>query len=172
VKALIKTGDDFGRSLEILKAVEQVNERQKSVIPAKIKSHFGGSLSGKKLAVWGLSFKPHTDDMREAPSLKIIAELVEAGVEIRAYDPVAMEEGKRILGNGIVFCEDKYEALIDAEGLVVVTEWPEFRVLNYNVLNKLMQEKVIFDGRNIYDPDELLERGFAYYSIGRQPVKP
>ncbi len=172
VKALIKTGDEYGRSLEILKAVEQVNENQKSVIPAKIRSHFGDSLSGKKLAVWGLSFKPHTDDMREAPSLRIIAELAEAGVEIRAYDPVAMEEGKRILGNSIVFCEDKYEALIDAEGLVVVTEWPEFRVLNYNVLNKLMQEKVIFDGRNIYDSDELLERGFAYYSIGRQPVIP
>jgi len=172
VKALIRTGDEFGRSLEILKAVELVNEKQKSVIPLKIRSHYGDSLSGKKLGVWGLSFKPHTDDMREAPSLKIITELADAGVEIRAYDPVALDEGKRILGNSIVFCEDKYEALIDAEGLVVVTEWPEFRVLNYNVLNKLMQEKVIFDGRNIYDPEELLERGFTYYSIGRQPVKP
>jgi UDPglucose 6-dehydrogenase len=172
VKALIKTGDEFGRALEILKAVEQVNEKQKSVIPAKIRSHYGDSLPGKRLGVWGLSFKPHTDDMREAPSLRIIAELADAGVEIKAYDPVAMDEGKRILGNSIVFCEDKYEALIDAEGLVVVTEWPEFRVLNYNVLNKLMLEKVIFDGRNIYDPEELLERGFTYYSIGRQPVKP
>ena len=172
VKALIRTGDEYKRSLEILKAVEFVNENQKSVIPSKIKSHFGESLSGKKLGVWGLSFKPHTDDMREAPSLRIIEELIEAGVEIKAYDPVAMEEAKRLLGDTIVYCDDKYEALIDADGLVVVTEWPEFRVLNYNMLNKLMQEKVIFDGRNIYDSEELLERGFAYYSIGRQPVKP
>jgi UDPglucose 6-dehydrogenase len=172
VKALIRTGDEYKRSLEILKAVEFVNENQKSVLPSKIKSHFGKSLSGKKLGVWGLSFKPHTDDMREAPSLRIIKELLEAGVEIKAYDPVALEEGKRLLGDSITYCDDKYEALIDSDGLVVVTEWPEFRVLNYNVLNKLMREKVIFDGRNIYDSDELLERGFTYYSIGRQPVKP
>lgn len=172
VKALIKTGDEYHRSLEILKAVEFVNENQKSVIPSKIKSHFGDSLAGKKLGVWGLSFKPHTDDMREAPSLRIIKELLDSGVEIKAYDPVAMEEGKRILGDNITFCEDKYEAMIDSDGLVVVTEWPEFRVLNYNVLNKLMREKVIFDGRNIYDSEELQERGFTYYSIGRQPVIP
>ena len=160
------------KSLEILKAVEFVNENQKSVIPQKVKSHFGASLSGKKLSVWGLSFKPHTDDMREAPSLRIIRELLDAGVEVKAYDPVAMEEGRRILGDSITFCDDKYEALIDSDGLVLVTEWPEFRVLNYNVLNKLMREKVIFDGRNIYEPEELLERGFTYYSIGRKPVKP
>ncbi|MCK5067235.1 MAG: UDP-glucose/GDP-mannose dehydrogenase family protein [Bacteroidales bacterium] len=172
VKALIRTGDQYNRSLEILKAVEFVNENQKAVIPAKIKSHFGDSLSGKKLGVWGLSFKPHTDDMREAPSLRIIEMLIDAGVKIKAYDPVAMEEGKKILGDSITFCEDKYEALIDADGLVVVTEWPEFRVLNYHVLEKLMREKVIFDGRNIYDSEELMEHGFAYYSIGKQPVKP
>ena len=172
VKALIRTGDQYNRSLEILKAVELVNENQKGVIPAKIKSHFGDSLSGKKLGVWGLSFKPHTDDMREAPSLRIIKELIGAGAEIKAYDPVAMEEGKKLLGDIVTFCGDKYEALIDADGLVVVTEWPEFRVLNYHVLKKLMREKVIFDGRNIYDSEELMEHGFAYYSIGRQPVKP
>jgi len=172
VKALIRTGDEYKRSLEILKAVEFVNENQKSVIPSKIKSHFGESLSGKKLGVWGLSFKPHTDDMREAPSLRIIEELIEAGVEIKAYDPVAMEEARRLLGDTIVYCDDKYEALIDADGLVVVTEWPEFRVLNFRVVEKLVREKVIFDGRNIYDSEELLERGFTYYSIGRQPVKP
>jgi UDPglucose 6-dehydrogenase len=172
VKALIRTGDQYNRSLEILKAVEFVNENQKGVIPAKIKSHFGDSLSGKKLGVWGLSFKPHTDDMREAPSLRIIEELIGAGAEIKAYDPVAMEEGKKQLGDTVIFCNDKYEALIDADGLVVVTEWPEFRVLNYHVLKKLMREKVIFDGRNIYDSEELLEHGFTYYSIGRQPVKP
>jgi UDPglucose 6-dehydrogenase len=110
--------------------------------------------------------------MREAPSLRIIEELIKDGVEIRAYDPVAMEEAKRLLGDTIEFCEDKYEALIDSDGLVVITEWPEFRILNYKVLIKLMREKVIFDGRNIYDPEELKEYGFTYYSIGRQPVKP
>jgi len=172
VKALIKTGDEFGRSLEILKAVEFVNDKQKVVIPSKVKSHFGDRLKGRKLGLWGLSFKPHTDDMREAPSLKIIEELLKEGVIIKAYDPVANEEAKRILGDSVEFCDDKYEALIDTDGLIVVTEWPEFRVLNYNVIEKLMLEKVIFDGRNIYDSDELVEFGFTYYSIGRQAVKP
>jgi UDPglucose 6-dehydrogenase len=172
VKALIRTGDEYNRSLEILKAVELVNEKQKLVIPEKLKRHFGSSLKGKKIGLWGLSFKPHTDDMREAPSIRIIEELSREGVEIRAYDPVAMEEAKKILGPKIRFCNDKYEALVDADGLVVVTEWPEFRVLNYPVLEKLMREKVIFDGRNIYDAEELQERGFSYYSIGKQAVKP
>ncbi len=172
VKALIRTGDEYGRSLEILKAVELVNDRQKGVIPAKIRSHFGNNLKGKKIGIWGLSFKPHTDDMREAPSLRIIEELIRDGVGIRAYDPVALEEGRRLLGDRIEYCEDKYEALIDTDALVVITEWPEFRVLNYRVLDKLMHEKVIFDGRNIYDPEELLEYGFTYYSIGRRPVEP
>ena len=172
VKALIKTGDEYGRSLEILKAVESVNDKQKSVIPAKVKSHFGDRLKGRKLGLWGLSFKPHTDDMREAPALKIIDELLKEGVIIKAYDPVAKEEAKRILGDSVELCEDKYEALIDTDGLIVVTEWPEFRVLNYNVIDKLMHEKVIFDGRNIYDPLELTEYGFTYYSIGKQVVKP
>jgi len=172
VKALIRTGDEYERSLEILKAVELVNEKQKLVIPSKLKEHFNQSLKGKKIALWGLSFKPQTDDMREAPSLRIIEELSTEGVEIRAYDPVAMKEARRILGNKIELCSDKYEALVDADGLIVVTEWPEFRVLNYGVLEKLMSEKVIFDGRNIYDAEELKEHGFSYYSIGRKPVKP
>jgi len=171
VKALIRTGDEYNRSLEILKAVELVNEKQKSVIPSKLKEHFGSSLKGKKIGLWGLSFKPHTDDMREAPSIRIIEELSREGVQIRAYDPVAMEEAGRILGDKIEYCQDKYETLIDADGLVVVTEWPEFRVLNYGVLEKLMREKVIFDGRNIYDVDELQEHGFSYYCIGKQSVK-
>jgi UDPglucose 6-dehydrogenase len=171
VKALIRTGDEYGRSLEILKAVEFVNNNQKGLIPSKVKDYFGSKLKGKKLGIWGLSFKPHTDDMREAPSLRIIEELLKEGVEIRAYDPVAMKEAKRILGDTIEFCEDKYEALVDCDGLIVVTEWPEFRVLNFKVLNKLMREKVVFDGRNIYDAEELQEFGFTYYSIGRQPVK-
>ena len=168
VKALIRTGDKYGKSLDILKSVENVNDRQKLVLSNKVKEHFGDRLKGKKLGLWGLSFKPQTDDMREAPSLKIIEELCLAGVEIRAYDPVAMEEAKRRLGDVIEFCDDKYEALIDTDGLIVVTEWPEFRMLNYKVLEKLMREKVIFDGRNIYDPEELNEFGFSYYSIGRR----
>ena len=172
VKALIRTGDEYQRSLEILKAVEQVNEKQKAVIPSKLREHYGSSLKGKKIGLWGLSFKPHTDDMREAPSLRIIEELTREGVEIRAYDPVSLEEAKRILGDKIEYCTDKYEVLVNTDGLIVVTEWPEFRVLNYNVLEKLMREKVIFDGRNIYDPEELTEHGFTYYSIGRKAVKP
>jgi len=172
VKALIRTGDEYSRSLEILKAVELVNENQKVVIPAKLKEHFGDSLKGKKIGLWGLSFKPHTDDMREAPSIRIVEELIKEGVVIRAYDPVAMDEAKRVLGDKIEFCSDKYETLVDTDGLILVTEWPEFRVLNYNVLEKLMREKVIFDGRNIYDAEELQEHGFSYYSIGRKPVKP
>ena len=172
VKALIRTGDEYQRSLEILKAVELVNEKQKVVIPSKLREYFGSSLKGKKIGLWGLSFKPHTDDMREAPSIRIIEELTREGVQIRAYDPVALEEAKRILGDKIEYCTDKYEVLVDTDGLIVVTEWPEFRVLNYGVLEKLMREKVIFDGRNIYDPEELKEHGFTYYSIGRKAVKP
>jgi UDPglucose 6-dehydrogenase len=172
VKALIRTGDEYSRSLEILKAVELVNENQKLVMPVKMRSHFNNQLKGKKIGIWGLSFKPQTDDMREAPSLKIIEQLLNEGAVVRAYDPVAMEEARRILGDQIEFSNDKYEALIDADALVVVTEWPEFRVLNYKVLDRLMQEKVIFDGRNIYDSEEVREYGFVYYSIGRQPVMP
>jgi UDPglucose 6-dehydrogenase len=172
VKALIRTGDEYGRSLEILKAVEFVNENQKSVIPSKVKSHFGGNLKGKKFGIWGLSFKPHTDDMREAPSIKIIEELLEAGAKVKAYDPVAIEEAEKQLGDSIEYTKDKYETIIDSDGLIVVTEWPEFRVPNYKVLHKLMKEKVVFDGRNIYDAEEMQEFGFTYYSIGRQPVSP
>jgi UDPglucose 6-dehydrogenase len=172
VKALIRTGDEYGRSLEILKAVEKVNENQKSVLPGKVRSHYSGNLENRKFGIWGLSFKPHTDDMREAPSLKIIEELLEAGATVRVYDPVAMVEARKYLGASVEFCKDKYEAIIDSDGLVVVTEWPEFRVLNYKVLTRLMKEKVVFDGRNIYEADELREFGFVYYSIGRQPVKP
>ncbi len=171
VKALIRTGDEYNRSLEILKAVELVNENQKAVLPSKVRAHYGNELKGKKLTLWGLSFKPQTDDMREAPSLRIIDELLKEGVELRTYDPVAMKEARKVLGDSVEFCEDKYEALLDSSGLLLITEWPEFRMLNFKVLEKLMTEKVIFDGRNIYDAEELREQGFTYYSIGRQPVK-
>lgn len=170
IKALIKTGDKLNHSLEILKAVERVNDRQKLLIPEKIKIHFGGSIEGKTFALWGLSFKPQTDDMREAPSLVVIEELLKMGARIKAYDPVAMEEAKRKLGNAIEYSKDMYEALIDSSALIIITEWAEFRIPNYRVMQKLMLEKVIFDGRNIYDPAEMKELGFVYHSIGRRSV--
>ncbi|MBU0763672.1 MAG: UDP-glucose/GDP-mannose dehydrogenase family protein [Bacteroidetes bacterium] len=170
VKALIKTAEENGHPLRILQAVEEVNHRQKSVLFKKIVLHFNNDLKGKKFAVWGLAFKPNTDDMREAPSLVIIEHLLSAGATITAYDPVAMNEAKRRLGNRINYCRDPYEALIDADALAVITEWSEFRLPNYKVMKKLMSNKIIFDGRNIYDPAEMKEFGFTYYSIGRNPV--
>lgn len=170
VQALVRTADEHGHSLEILKAVESVNYRQKSVLFSKITSHFGNDLNGMRFAMWGLSFKPKTDDMREAPSLVIIDLLVKNGASVVAYDPVAMEEAQRILGDKITFAKDEYDACIDADGLIVVTEWPEFRVPNFRILGKLLKTKTIFDGRNIYEPEEMMELKFNYYSIGRKPV--
>lgn len=169
VQALVRTADDYGYSLEILKAVEKVNYRQKSVLVKKIKQHFNNDLKGKKFALWGLAFKPKTDDMREAPALVIIDELLKEGAEISAYDPVAMQEGKRIMGDKINFAKDEYDACIDADALLLVTEWAEFRLPNFRVLGKLLRSKNIFDGRNIYDPEEMHEMEFNYYSIGRKP---
>ena len=170
VQALVRTADENGYSLEILKAVESVNYRQKTVLFSKIYRHFNGDLKGKKFAMWGLAFKPKTDDMREAPSLVVIDKLLEAGATVVAYDPVAMEEGKRILGNKVEMAKDEYEACIDADAVVLVTEWSEFRSPNFRVLQKLLKNKLIFDGRNIYDPVEMAEQGFSYYAIGRKPV--
>jgi UDPglucose 6-dehydrogenase len=150
--------------------VESVNYRQKSVLFSKIKSHFGEDLKGLRFAIWGLSFKPKTDDMREAPSLVIIDLLLKNGASVVAYDPVAMEEARRILGDKIIFAKDEYDVCIDADALIVVTEWPEFRVPNFRILGKLLKSKTIFDGRNIYEPEEMQELGFNYYSIGRKPV--
>ncbi|MEM9649104.1 MAG: UDP-glucose/GDP-mannose dehydrogenase family protein [Bacteroidota bacterium] len=170
VQALVRTADEYGHSLEVLKAVESVNYRQKSVLVEKIKNHFGKNLKGKQFGLWGLAFKPKTDDMREAPSLVIIDELKALGANIRAYDPVAMEEAERILGDKIEYAKDEYDAIIDADALIVVTEWSEFRMPNFRILEKLMINKSIFDGRNIYDPEEMEELGFTYYSIGRDAV--
>jgi len=170
VKALIKTADTNQYSLEILKAVENVNERQKSVLFAKLYKHFNGKLTGKRITLWGLSFKPETDDMREAPALKLIEKLIEAGARVIAYDPAAMDEAKRILGNKIEYAEDAYEALINSDALMLVTEWREFRILKYKLLVKLMNNRLIFDGRNIYEPEEMREHGFTYYSIGRKTI--
>ena len=167
VQALIKTADAHGHSLDILKAVESVNYKQKSVLFRKIMDYFQNNIKGKKFAMWGLAFKPKTDDMREAPSLVIIDLLLKEGASVVAYDPVAMEEGKRILNDKISFAKDEYDACIDADALILVTEWPEFRMPNFRVLEKLMVNKLIFDGRNIYDPEELKELNFTYYCIGR-----
>ena len=166
VKALIKTAHENGYTMSVLKAVEEVNEKQKSVMFKKVKAHFGEDLSGLTFAVWGLSFKPKTDDMREAPSVVIIKALLKAGAKVRAFDPVAMDEAKHELKDRIVYAKDEYDALIDADGLLLITEWPEFRVPNFDVIERLMKQKVVFDGRNIYDKPELKTLGYAYYGIG------
>ena len=170
VKALIKIGSENNYTLNILKSVETVNEYQKGVLVTKIKKHFDNKLDGKTFGIWGLSFKPQTDDMREAPSLVIIDSLLKANAKIRAYDPVAMTEAKHKLGDTIEYAYDPYDALLDVDALIIVTEWPEFRVPNYKVMQRLMKNKLIFDGRNIFEPSEMLELGFNYYSIGRKVV--
>ncbi len=167
VKAIIRTADDNGYSLRLLKAVEEINADQKMTMFHKIKKHFNNHLEGKTFAVWGLSFKPNTDDMREAPSLVIIDALLKEGAKVKAYDPVAMKEAKHYLDDKIEYGQDPYDVLIEADALILVTEWTEFRMPNFKVLEKLMVEKTIFDGRNIYDPQEMKENGFNYYSIGR-----
>jgi UDPglucose 6-dehydrogenase len=171
LKALIRTSDELHCSIDIIKAVERVNNRQKLVISKKIMQHFNGMIKGKIFALWGLSFKPNTDDMREAPSLVLIEDLTRKGATVKAYDPAAMSEAKKILGDRIIYSQDMYEAVIDANALILVTEWPEFRVPNLKVLSRLMKQKIIFDGRNIYEPAEMNEHGFTYYPIGRRVLK-
>ncbi len=167
VKAIIKSGDKQGYSLEILKAVENVNDRQKMRLYQKAMQYFGNNLRGKKIAMWGLSFKPNTDDMREAPALVLVDLLLKAGCTVVAYDPVAVEEARRRIGNAIEYVENPYDAIVDADALFLVTEWTEFRVLNFEKM-KQMKTKVVFDGRNIYDPNELREHGIEYFGIGRK----
>jgi len=166
VKAIIKTGAERNHHLKVLEAVEEVNERQKSLLFRKLHKYFDGDLKGKKIALWGLSFKPKTDDMREAPSLVLIDKIIEAGATVKAYDPVAMKEAKRRIGDKIEYAPDEYDALIDADALILVTEWPEFKFPNMNIIKKLMKKHVIFDGRNVYDVREMHELGFDYYCIG------
>lgn len=167
VKALIKSASDYDYSLEILKSVENVNNRQKEILFNKVYKYFDGNLKGKKIAMWGLAFKPNTDDMREAPSLILAEKFTSMGAKIFAYDPVAMDEAKRRLGDRITFCKSPYEATENADALLLVTEWSEFRVLDYKLLEK-MKQKLIFDGRNIYDPAEARKYGFQYFGIGRK----
>lgn len=168
VKALIRTGDENGHSLELLKAVERVNERQKEVLFHKIMEHFKGNVRGLRFALWGLAFKPATDDMREAPSLVLIRQLLEAGAVVRAFDPVAMDECRRRVGDRIEYAANMYDALTDADALVVVTEWPEFKIPKFTYIEKALRRKLIFDGRNIYNPEQMREFGYEYYGIGRK----
>ena len=167
VQALIRIAAENKYPLRILQAVEDVNYSQKEVIFNKIMKHFNGNIKDKTFGFWGLSFKPQTDDIREAPSLVIIDKLLNEGASVKAYDPAAMDETKRILGDKIEYATDQYEALIDTDAMVLITEWSEFRMPNFRVIEKLLKKKVIFDGRNIYDSEEMKENGFEYYGIGR-----
>ncbi len=167
VKALIKTAEKNGYSMRVLKAVEEVNELQKSTLFNKLNKHFNGDLKGKTIALWGLAFKPETDDMREAPALILIDLLQKAGCKIRVYDPAAMGEAKRRIGDVVYFAQDMYDALLDADALLMVTEWKQFRMPTWGVIKKTMRTPVVIDGRNIYDKDELKAMDIAYYCIGK-----
>jgi len=166
VKALIKTAKQYNYNMRILNAVEEVNESQKEILFNKVRTHFNNDLKGKTFALWGLSFKPKTDDMREAPSLVIIEKLLNAGASVVAYDPVAKHEAQRILGDSISYATDMYNTLNKADALLIVTEWPEFRVPDFNELAKRLKNKLIFDGRNIFDYNDITNLGFTYYCIG------
>jgi len=167
VKALIKTAETFDLPMDVVRGTDRVNEKQKSILPAKIKNHFKGKLQGLKFALWGLSFKPRTDDVREAPAYVIIDELLSAGASIVAYDPAAMPNTKRHFGNKIQLAEESLDALKGADALIVATEWNEFRTPDFAQLSSLMKQKIIFDGRNVYEPSKVREHGFTYYCIGR-----
>ncbi len=166
VKALIHTGKEHGYNMRIIEAVEEVNESQKSIVFQKLEKTIS-NLSGKRIAIWGLAFKPETDDMREAPSLVVINKLINAGAEVIVYDPVAMDEAKRRLGDKIQYAQDMYDAVIDADAIALLTEWKQFRVPSWNIIKKAMRGNLIIDGRNIYDPTELAENGFEYHCIGK-----
>lgn len=166
VKALIKTATSQGYDMQVLKAVESVNEKQKSILFEKLSKHYNADLKGKTIAIWGLAFKPETDDMREAPSLVIIDLLLKAGCKVRVYDPVAMNECKRMIGDTVTYCENMYETTVDADALMLLTEWKEFRLPSWQLLKKSMKQTVLFDGRNIYSKEELKKEGVEYYCVG------
>lgn len=168
VKALLRSADKLGYRMRVLEAVEQVNERQKNILFEKFLHHYGGNVSGRRVAVWGLAFKPETDDMREAPSLVLISSLLKAGCEVVVYDPVAMDECRRRIGNSVSYAGNMYDAVIDADAIFHVTEWKEFRLPSWEVIRRSMKPTpVVFDGRNIYDRAELSAAGFGYMCIGK-----
>ena len=170
VKALIKTAEKSGYSMRVLKAVEEVNERQKSIVFEKLAAHFGGAdkLEGRTIAIWGLAFKPETDDMREATSLVTIERLLEAGCRVKVFDPVAMDECRRRVGDVVEYAKDMYDAVLDADALLMLTEWKQFRLPSWGVIARSMKTPVIIDGRNIYDADDMKRQGFEYHCIGRR----
>ena len=170
VSALHKSAKEYGYDFKILDSVMDVNEKQKTIIVGKIKDYFKNNLKGKKIAIWGLAFKPDTDDIREAPSLYIIKKLLEEGASISAFDPEAMENVRKIFGDKIEFVKDHYEALKEADALVIATEWSLFRTPDFNKMSKYMKDKVIFDGMNLYDLNQIEELGFYYRSIGRKEI--
>ena len=167
VKALIKTAEMHGYEMRVLRAVEAVNEHQKEVLFDKLCALWGGALQGKVIALWGLSFKPETDDMREAPSLILIDKLLKAGCKVRVYDPVAMDECRRRMEEVVYYAKDLYDATLDADALMLLTEWKEFRLPSWAVIRKSMRNPLVLDGRNIYDPNEMEEQGFTYHCIGK-----
>lgn len=167
VKAIIKTAKDLGYKMEILEAVENVNERQKNILFEKLMKYYNGDIKGKTIAVWGLAFKPKTDDMREAPSLVLIDRIIEAGAKVKVYDPVAMAEAKKHhLGDSVIYAKDIYDATLDADAILMVTEWNEFRLPTWDVIKRTMRKPVVFDGRNIYNKQEMNDSGFDYFGIG------
>ena len=169
VKALIKTAQQNGYEMRVLQAVEEINEKQKAILFEKLLKHYGGQLQGKTIALWGLAFKPETDDMREAPALVLIDKLLQQGCNIRVYDPAAMDECRRRLGSDtIYYAKDMYDAVLDADAMLLVTEWKEFRLPSWPVLKKTMNQPVVLDGRNIYERKEMEEQGFVYYCIGHK----
>lgn len=167
VKALIKTAEQNGYQMRVLKAVEEVNEAQKSVLFRKLNRHFGGQLSGKTIALWGLAFKAETDDMREATSLVTMRLLLDAGCRVRVFDPVAMNECRRRMGDRVEYAKDMYDAALGADALLLLTEWKQFRLPSWEVVRRSMNHAAVFDGRNIYSPEEMRQSGFYYESIGR-----
>lgn len=171
VQALEKTSKDYDYDFKILQAVMDVNEDQKTRLIPMINEYFGGDLKGKTFAMWGLAFKPYTDDIREAPALYNIDALLAAGANVKVYDPEAMPNVKELLGDKITYTNSPYEALKDADALVIMTEWPQFRTPEFEVMNGLLKNKVIFDGRNLYELEEIAEKGYTYYSIGREIIK-
>ena len=168
IRAIIKIGEDVGYEMKLLKAVEAVNNTQKNILFRKFSEYFDGDIRGKLVAVWGLSFKPETDDMRDAPSLTLIRSLLDAGVEVHAYDPAAMDEAKKYLGDSIYYASDIYDAANNADALIVPTEWKEFRLPNWSILKKIMRGSLVVDGRNIYNRNELSSYGFEYRGIGQK----
>ncbi len=167
VRAILKTASDIGCDLEVIAAVERVNHRQPLRFVEKILSHFDGDISGRRIAVWGIAFKANTDDVRDSPAFPVIDALLEKGAEVVVYDPEAMEGARRVYGSRVVYGASMYEALKDADGLVIVTEWNEFRNPDFQRVQQMLKEPVIFDGRNLFDPEEVLAKGIRYYSVGR-----